>query len=149
MDSETLTIANKTRMRIPPLPFLFLKNDILGKKYVLSVAFVDEYTSHKINKTYRGKDKPTNVLSFPMSKNSGELILCPKLIKQESTDEEKNFGKNFDELLGFLVIHGMLHLKGMDHGGIMDKLEHKYDTKYFSRNRRGLRGNKSGSRRVR
>jgi rRNA maturation RNase YbeY len=139
MDSETLNITNKTRMRVPPLPFLSMKEDILGKKYSLSVAFVDEKTSHSINKTYRGKDRPTNVLSFPISKNSGELILCLSLVKKESKDDEKNFGKNFEDLLGFLVIHGMLHLKGMDHGAIMESSEQKYDQKYFNRNRRGLR----------
>jgi rRNA maturation RNase YbeY len=148
MKIETLSITNKTRMRLPPLPFLLLKNDILGKNYVLSVALVDEKTSHAINKTYRKKDKSTNVLSFPLSKNSGELVLCPALIKKESADEDKNFGKNFHDLLGFLVIHGMLHLKGMDHGAIMERSEKKYDQKYFSRNRRGHRGNPRGSRRV-
>ena len=54
------------------------------------------------------KDKPTNILSFPLTKNTGEILLCPAVIKKEV----KNFNKTFTELLGFLVIHGMLHLKG-------------------------------------
>lgn len=142
------SITNKTDMHLPKMPFLDIKNDILGPSYSLSIAFVDEKTSNKINKTYRKKDKPTNVLSFSISKNSGELVLCPALIKNESLNPEKNFGKNFSELLGFLVIHGMLHLEGMQHGSIMEKQEIKYDKKYFNRNRRGLVHNQSRSGRI-
>ena len=145
---ENFSLTNKTGMRIPRLPFLLIKNDILDKNYDLSIAFVGEKESHKINKNYRQKDKPTNILSFAISKNSGELILCPSLIKKESADPEKNFGKNFSKLLGFLVIHGMLHLKGYEHGGIMELQEKKYDQKYFYRDRRGLDDDQSRSRRI-
>ncbi len=99
-----------------------LKNDILGKKYSLSIAYVSESKSRKINKKYRKKDKPTNVLSFPLSKTEGEILLCKNLIKKEA----KNFDKTFKEFLIFLVIHGMLHLKGLKHGKKMEKLEEKY-----------------------
>ncbi len=156
---EAFSLTNKTGIKLTKsaLPagrqaFLFAKNDILGKKYILSIALVDEKTSHQINKTYRKKDKPTNVLSFPITKNSGELVLCLNLIKKESTDPEKNFGKKFPELLLFLVIHGMLHLKGMQHGAIMERREKfyckKYDKKHFDRNRRGLNDDKGRSGRV-
>ena len=122
-----------------------LKNDILGKNYSLSIAFVSEKKSREINKKYRNKDKPTNVLSFALRKNEGELVLCPTLIKRET----KIFGKNFDQLLRFLVIHGMLHLKGYEHSSTMERLETKYDKKYFSRNRCGLLHNQSRGGRVR
>ena len=152
INSGDFSITNKTRMKIPVLPFLNLKNDILGAKYSISIAFVDEKTSHKINKEYRGKDRPTNVLSFPFSKTSGELILTPSLIKKESTNPEKNFGKNFEKLLFFLVIHGMLHLKGYEHSSTMSKREtffcNKYDKKHFNRNRRGIKHDQSGSGRI-
>jgi probable rRNA maturation factor len=52
----------------------------------------------------------------------GEIILCPSVIKKEA----KNFDRTFPQFLGFLVIHGMLHLKGYDHGKEMEKLEKKY-----------------------
>ena len=99
-----------------------LKNDILGKRYALSVVSVSEEKSKEINKKYRGEDKATNVLSFALRKNEGELVLCPAVIRRET----KIFGKSFDWLFGFLVIHGMLHLKGHDHGKKMEKLEKKY-----------------------
>lgn len=109
-----------------------MKNDILGKSYSLSIACVDEKTSREINKKYRGKNKPTNILSFPLRANLGEIILCKAVIKKEA----KNFNKkNPEEFLGFLVIHGMLHLDGMEHGSRMEERELKYDQKYFRRNR--------------
>ena len=118
-----------------------LKNDILGKDYSLSIAFVSEKKSREINKKYRNKDKPTNVLSFALRPNEGELVLCKAVIKRET----KIFGKNFDELLRFLVIHGMLHLKGYEHSSTMERAEAKYDKKYNSRNRRRLLHDKGHS----
>jgi len=104
------------------MEFEKIKNDILGKKYSLSIAYVSEKKSKEINKKYRKIDKPTNVLSFALSKNEGEILLCKSIIKKEL----KKFDRNFDQLLGFLVIHGMLHLKGMKHGAKMEAAENKY-----------------------
>ena len=138
---EYFSITNKTKIKLPDLSFLSMKDDILGKKYSLSLVFVGEKFSREVNKKYRDKDKSTNVLSFPFSKTAGEILLCPALVVRESKDKNKNFGKNFEELLGFLVIHGMLHLKGMSHSSRMSKAEKfyckKYDKEYFNRNRRG------------
>ncbi|MBI5139092.1 rRNA maturation RNase YbeY [Candidatus Nomurabacteria bacterium] len=150
---SNLSIIKKTQGSLPQLPILALKNEILGKNYFLSLAYLNENTIRDINKKYRKKNKPTNVLSFPFSKKEGELVLCPTLIKKESKNEEKNFGKNYAELFLFLVIHGMLHLKGMSHGSRMSKAEklycHKYDTKHFYRNRRRYENDKSRGGRVR
>jgi rRNA maturation RNase YbeY len=121
-----------------------IKNDILGKKYELSIALVSEKKSREINKKYRKKDKPTNILSFTLTKNSGELILCPTLIKKEI----KKFNRTFPKLVGFLVIHGMLHLKGLEHSSTMERLEEKYDQKYFSGNRHRIVHDASRGRRV-
>jgi probable rRNA maturation factor len=139
---ENLLITNKTKERdmlINMSLFLRIKDDILGKKYTLSVAYVGEKKSKEINFKYRNKNKSTNVLSFSYSKNEGEIILCPQIIKRQA----KNFDKTPKNFLGFLVIHGMLHLKGMEHGSIMEKEEKKYDKKYFSSNRHRLEQNKS------
>ena len=116
-----------------------IKNDILGIEYSLSVAYVVESKSREINKKYRNIDKATNVLSFALRKNEGELVLCPGVIKREA----KNFGKTLEEFTVFLVIHGMLHLKGLEHSSTMEASEKKYDTKYNSRNRLGLLNDKS------
>lgn len=145
---DKLSISNKTMAKIPVLPLLALKNEILGKNYNLSIAIVTPKISKEINTKYRNKNKPTNVLSFPFSKKEGELILCPNVIKKEAEDKNKNFGKNYQKLFGFLVIHGMLHLKGMQHGAIMERQEQKYDQKYFYRDRRGNHHDASRSGRI-
>lgn len=144
MTREDFSLINKTKGKLPSLPFLKMKDDILGKKYFLSVAYVDKNISNRLNKIYRGKDRATNILSFQIHKNEGELILCPSVIKREA----KDFDRTFKEFLGFLVIHGMLHLKGMDHSVTMERAEKKYDKKYFDRNRSRLEHDSSRSGRI-
>lgn len=114
--------------------FSKIKNDILGKNYSLSIAYVSAGKSRELNKKYRKKDKATNILSFALREDMGELVLCPAVIRKEA----KNFGKTFDQFLGFLVIHGMLHLKGGVHSSKMEREEKKYDKKYFGGNRLGI-----------
>lgn len=126
-----------------------IKNDILGKQYSLSIAYISKAKAKEINKRYRGKDKPTNILSFPFSTEEGEILLCKDLIKEEVRNkEDKVEGRNVAEWLGFLVIHGMLHLKGYVHSSKMDRAEAKYDKKYFDRNRRGLQHDASRGGRI-
>jgi probable rRNA maturation factor len=126
------------------MEFEKIKQDILGKEYSLSIAFVSEKKSREINKKYRNIDKPTNVLSFALHKDAGEIVLCKSVIKKEL----KKFGRTLPQLIGFLVIHGMLHLKGMEHSSTMEKAEEKYDQKYFYRNRHGIYHDESRSRRI-
>lgn len=141
---EKFSVINKTKSKLPDLPFSLIKNDILGKNYSLSLAFITKEQIKKFNKIYRNKNKATNILSFLLSKTSGEILICPDIVKTET----KKFNKNFDQLLGFLVIHGMLHLKGMEHSSRMKVAENKYDQKYFYRNRHGVHNDESRSRRI-
>jgi probable rRNA maturation factor len=141
---DKFSLINKTKGKIPVLPFLDIKNDILGKKYSLSFAYISKGEMRKINKDYRNKDKATNVLSFELSKNSGEILICPSVVKTET----KKFERNYEQLLGFLVIHGMLHLKGMEHSSRMERAEDNYDKKYFYRNRHRLDYDKSRGGRI-
>ena len=101
-----------------------VKKEILGKEYSLSTAYVSEAKSRELNKKYRKKDRATNVLSFALGKNTGELVLCKSVIQKEA----KRLGKTSAQWLGFLVVHGMLHLQGLKHGSKMEKLE-----KFFSK----------------
>ncbi len=126
------------------MEFEKIKQDILGKKYSLSIAYVSEKKSREINKRYRNIDKPTNVLSFALHKDAGEIVLCKSVIRKEL----KKFGRTFPQLLGFLVIHGMLHLKGMEHSSRMERAEEKYDKKYFYRSGYGVHDDKSRGGRV-
>lgn len=126
------------------MEFEKIKQDILGKKYSLSIAYLSEKKIRELNKKYRNIDKSTNVLSFALHKNAGEILLCKSVIKKQL----KKFGRTFPQLLGFLVIHGMLHLKGMEHGSIMEKAEDKYDQKYFHRSRHGVYHHQNRSGRI-
>jgi probable rRNA maturation factor len=110
----------------PRLPFLRLKEAILGKDYELSVAFVTPETSHALNKQYRGKDYPTDVLSFPLGARSGELVLDLATTKTQAP----LFNMPEKKFLLYLVIHGMLHLKGYDHGSKMEREEKKFLKKF-------------------
>ena len=121
------SILNKTKGKLPRLPFVQLKNQILGEKFEASIVFVTPHESHKLNLTYRQKDKPTNVLSFPLSKTSGEIFIDTKT----STKDAPNFEMSPSKFLLFLVIHAMLHLKGYEHGSTMERQEKKF-LKIFS-----------------
>lgn len=103
-----------------------IKAEILGRDYDLSFAFISKDEIHKLNKKYRKKDKPTDILSFPLSKTSGEILICKEIAKLKS----KDFGLKNADYLPFLFIHGCLHLKGLDHGEEMEKLEQKYFKKF-------------------
>lgn len=78
----------------------------------LSIACVDDDAIHTLNKTYRGKDKPTNVLSFPSDPPLlGDIVLAYGVIKQESDTRRIAF----EDHVTHLIIHGFLHLLGYDH----------------------------------
>ena len=132
---KNFSLINKTKGKIPNLPFSSIKEDILGEKYHLSLAFIGKEKIRELNNKYRNKNKSTNILSFPLSKTEGEILICPVVVKNET----KKFSKTYAQLLQFLVIHGMLHLKGMEHSSRMEIAEKKYDKKYFHWNRPRIR----------
>ena len=132
---DDFSVVNKTKGKIPNLPFSVLKKDILGDKYSFSLAFISKSVMQKLNNKHRKINKATNVLSFSLSKNEGEILICPAVVKKQI----KKFGRTYTQLLQFLVIHGMLHLKGMEHSSRMEEREEFYDKKYFNWNRRRVR----------
>lgn len=120
--NENFTIINKTNGKLPRLPFADIKNQILGKDYSLSLVIVSEKEIHKLNKEYRKVDDPTDILSFEIDKNIGEMFICLKKAKEKSI----LFERKYNNFLSFLFIHGCVHLLGFDHGIKMEKLEEKY-----------------------
>lgn len=120
--SDFCTIKNKTKGKLPSLPFVSIKNKIIGKKYDLSISFLSPNEQKKINLTYRGINKTTNILSFPLSKTSGEITFDLAKLKKESP----LFEMKYPQFLKYLLIHGLLHLKGFEHGSIMEKEEKKF-----------------------
>ena len=122
MDEELFTILNKTKGKLPRLPFVSVKNKILGEKYELSLTILGAREQRKINQTYRGIDTTTNILSFVLSKKSGEITLDPVKIKKDAI----LFNMTYDQFFLFLFIHGCLHLKGLEHSSKMELQENKY-----------------------
>ncbi len=120
--SDQVHITNLTKGKLPSLPFVEFKNTVLGKKYELSIVFVDAKKIHELNKQYRKMDEPTDILSFSLSKSAGEIFICEKISKEKA----KEFERAYDNFLQFLLIHGMTHLKGYDHGTKMETLEKKF-----------------------
>src|SRR4051812_4614166 len=124
--SDAFTIINKTKGKLPRLPFLEIKNAALGDEYELELIFVGPEEMQEINLKHKQKDKPTNVLSFPLSDTSGQIFICPSYAKTEAPD----FDRTYENYLGFLFIHGVIHLKGYDHGSRMDTEEQKIRTQF-------------------
>lgn len=84
----------------------------------ITIRIVDEAESHELNLTYRGKDKPTNVLSFPFEVPEGielpllgDLIICRQVVEREAVEQQKPLDAHW----AHLAIHGTLHLLGYDH----------------------------------
>lgn len=115
------------------IPFTRLKNSALGQDFELSLVFIDNIFSRRLNRTYRGKNKPTNILSFPLTKKSGEIFIDLVTSKKDA----KKFEMSFRNFVTFLFIHGLLHLKGMRHGYTMERKELKllHGTSNLSRHR--------------
>jgi probable rRNA maturation factor len=116
-----LSIQNKTKRPLPRVRFEKIAEHILGKSFEASLVFIGSTLSRKLNRTHRGKDKATNVLSFPLSKSSGEIFMDLSKIEKEVA----KFGMPYKKLVAYLFIHACLHLKGMSHGAKMEKLESK------------------------
>jgi rRNA maturation RNase YbeY len=121
----SLTIS-RTAAAYPTHPYAEMKDAILGKSYVLSLAFVGETRAQKLNVAYRNKTYVPNVLSFPLAKNAGEIYITPKVAAREA----KKFNMTPRGYIGYLFIHGLLHLKGYPHGDTMDKAERKYVARF-------------------
>jgi probable rRNA maturation factor len=105
---------------LPRLPALTKKvlAAALPKKFApqrceVSVVFTTDTKIHALNRQWRGKDKPTNVLSFPLSPPAhfGDIVLALQTIKREATNENKTL----EQHVAHLLVHGMLHLLGYDH----------------------------------
>jgi probable rRNA maturation factor len=126
--STTLSKIDSDVSKLYKTDFEFLKDKVLSKEYDLSIAIIGDKKSRRLNQTYRNKSYAPDVLSFPVSKTSGEIFLNPKVARRKSA----SFDMTPLKYLIYLVIHGMLHLKGMDHGAKMEATEKQLLEKYFS-----------------
>ncbi len=124
--NDAFTITNTTKGKPPRLPFVDMKNAVLGEDYSLELTFCSPKQIQELNKRYRNIDKPTDILSFPLSEKEGEMFIC----LSESRKEAKKFEREFENFIGFLFIHGLTHLKGLDHGSTMERTERAIRLKF-------------------
>lgn len=100
----------------------------LGQEWQADIALVlsNDAQVQQMNAEFRGKDKPTNVLSFPSDEDEahGDIIMALETMQREAEEQGKRFGAHFAHLL----VHGVLHLLGYDHiepeeAEIMEEME--------------------------
>jgi probable rRNA maturation factor len=77
----------------------------------LTIRVVGRAESRQLNRTWRGKDKPTNVLSFSSDHELGDLAICAPVVAREAREQGKEPAAHW----AHMVVHGVLHLLGYDH----------------------------------
>lgn len=127
MKDSNLSITKTTEGKLPSLPFADMKTVVLGKDYDLSVVFIGDKRAKTLNKKYRKKDYVPDILSFPYNEKEGEIFINPYQAKKRS----KDFDMDEKKFIGYLFIHGLLHLKGLRHGSTMDRMELKYLKRFY------------------
>jgi probable rRNA maturation factor len=100
--------------------------EVLGlNKAELSIALVSDAQIRRLNKLYRNKDKPTDVLSFPIGEKVEDWLILGDIVISVDTAKRqaKEFGYSLEEELKRLLVHGLVHLLGYDHelGGEEEK----------------------------
>lgn len=116
-----ITISSTART-YPKLQYEAMARAVLGPSYQLSLTFLGAARAQALNKASRNKTYVPNVLSFPLDRNCGEIYITPVVARKESA----RTGRTYRGYVGYLFIHGLLHLKGFDHGKRMDALEATY-----------------------
>lgn len=119
-----------------------LKEEGIKEQVDISVVFLGPGRMREVNKRYRGKNRVTDVLSFPeieiifqglkvgpkkVMKGLGEILICPRVLKKNA----KIFNSSFERELSRVLVHGILHLLGHSHGEEMKEKEKKYLSKIF------------------
>lgn len=116
-------LINQSDLRMPrqfiidwlDAAMLILKKQgqLRGPQSEISVVFLNKFAARKLNRDFRGRDYATDILSFTSSNSLslGELVLCPDVIKRQAAEH----GLRMRAELGYMLIHGVLHLLGYDH----------------------------------
>lgn len=124
---DNFKITNLTKSSPPRgVPFCNIKNTIIGKKFIVSLVFAGNSLSRKLNKKYRGKNKPANTLSFKIAKNEGEIFIDLRASRREAPRR----GLTYKNFVTQLFIHSLLHLKGMSHGSRMERYEMRWSKRF-------------------
>ncbi|AFJ44065.1 rRNA maturation RNase YbeY [Francisella orientalis] len=127
MDSLNLNVINDDEHPIPNQDLLEKCFAIVADKHNISqaevnVSIVSNQEIQQINKQFRHKDKPTNIISFEFEKPEGlpediaanfwgDIVIAPEVLKKEAKEQNKNLDAHWQHIF----IHGLLHLLGYDH----------------------------------
>ncbi|OLS35747.1 rRNA maturation RNase YbeY [Alkalihalophilus pseudofirmus] len=126
LHDETGTLNSEQENIVTKLITSAAEYERLDGEVELSITFVDEKRIQEINAEYRGKDIPTDVISFALNDEVedeadmimegmpnalGDIIISVAHISRQAEE----YGHSFERELGFLVVHGFLHLLGYDH----------------------------------
>ncbi|WYP27932.1 rRNA maturation RNase YbeY [Alkalihalobacillus sp. FSL W8-0930] len=130
---ETNTLTNKQLDLIQDIITHASKVQELVGDYEVSVSFVDDEEIRELNKEHRGKDQGTDVLSFALNEGEDDVVEpidgMPNLLGDiivsvpRISSQAEDYGHSFERELGFLVVHGFLHLLGYDHLTEQDEKE--------------------------
>jgi probable rRNA maturation factor len=131
---KILNSQKRVRLTLPPLEKFAHRSlrEMNLKSDSVAIAFVTDAEIARLNKTYRRKNKTTDVLSFPAqtakradkSKFLGDIAIAPATARRYA----KKNGRSLHSEICVLMLHGILHLLGYDHEtdrGQMDRIEHK------------------------
>lgn len=116
-------INNYSGVRIDRNLIKTLARRISKRKWIVSLSFVSKGKIKRLNGKYRGKDRPTDVLSFIMRERRllGDIVICPAVAKANA----EKFGTTLKAEIARLTAHGLLHLIGYRHGKRMFDLQDK------------------------
>ncbi|MBQ8431328.1 MAG: rRNA maturation RNase YbeY [Clostridia bacterium] len=132
---EKIALTYKLKMLIRQAVEATLDYEQYGNPCEVSVTFVDNEGIHALNQKFRGIDRPTDVLSFPLFDYSGEceepaidefmgMLGDVVLSLEQAKAQAEEYGHSFSREVAFLTVHSMLHLLGYDHEtGEEDELE--------------------------
>ena len=125
-EQDKYPITYKLKMLLRRAVDATIEHEQYGNPCEVSITYTDNQQIHALNMQYRGVDRPTDVLSFPMMDFSGEsdepvadepvVSLGDIVISLEKAREQaEEYGHSFEREVAFLTVHSMLHLLGYDH----------------------------------
>lgn len=132
VNDETEKVGEDVEKLVTDLLRHALKEEGLTGEIEVSVTFMDDAAIQEVNKTYRGIDAPTDVISFALEEvGEGEIeiiaegmptILGDILIAIPTAERQAaEYGHTVEREIGFLALHGLLHLLGYDHVNEVDE----------------------------
>ena len=107
-----------SRRGVPSAASLARWAQAAGPGMPLTLRVVGEREGRRLNDAFRKKNRATNVLSFPLD-GEGDIVLCHPVVAREARAQGKPLAAHY----AHLVVHGVLHLRGFDHGRAMERRE--------------------------